>query len=141
MVVTSEALQLRRTPILIAVVIGVLYGGGAYLPFDAKWPVERRLFIVEDAECVRVVLHSEYAPELEACGEMLVHVEAVLQQEETRWRAHPVRLDDLAYIIYTSGSTGKPKGVVVHHAGIANLARYDRFATERSGGLAEGHPD
>jgi hypothetical protein len=53
------ALQLRRTAVLSTAIFGVLIAGGAYLPLDPTWPVERRRFIVHDARCLNLLTHHD----------------------------------------------------------------------------------
>ena len=38
--------------------LGTLRSGGTYLPLDAKWPSERRRFMMEDAECEQLVAQT-----------------------------------------------------------------------------------
>ncbi|MBE9500452.1 AMP-binding protein [Streptomyces sp. GKU 257-1] len=94
---------------LVVAVLAVVKAGGAYVPVDPEYPVERRVFMVEDASPLLVLGPRELAQDLSGFPETDpgVVVEA----------AHP------AYVIYTSGSTGRPKGVVVSHRGVASLAR------------------
>ena len=42
------ALQLHRSLEQVVGVVGSLASGGAYLPLDAKWPLERRAFMIDD---------------------------------------------------------------------------------------------
>ncbi|HVV14352.1 non-ribosomal peptide synthetase [Amycolatopsis sp.] len=83
---------------LIVSLLAVVRAGGAYLPLDPSYPVERLDFMIEDASPV-VVLPT-------AVGE--------------RSAVTPPSPDNPAYVIYTSGSTGRPKGVVVSHRAIVN---------------------
>merc|ERR1712166_1128745 len=57
------ALQLHRSLEQVVGVYGVLLAGGAYLPLDPKWPLERRRFMVEDAACGWLVAQSVHAAE------------------------------------------------------------------------------
>ncbi|HKS08829.1 MAG TPA: amino acid adenylation domain-containing protein [Pyrinomonadaceae bacterium] len=92
-------------------VLGVLKAGGAYLPIDPNYPLERRNFMIEDSGA-SVVLTPESINELVSKG---------LDHEAP---TTDVDLDNLAYVIYTSGSTGRPKGVAVSHGALLNLVSW-----------------
>ena len=119
-------LQLHRSLEQVVGVYGSLLSGGAYLPLDPSWPLHRRRFIVQDAQCRCMVVQGEYAAECSGWfdGAMLRlddarRVPAVARQSAAK--AQRVQPHHLAYIIFTSGSTGKPKGVMVPHMGVVNL--------------------
>ncbi len=104
--------------------LAVLKAGGAYLPLDPEYPVERVKFIIEDSR-TRVVLTQKYLlhrlPETAArtiCLDADYPVFSSEPHENLQTSATP---DNLAYIIYTSGSTGRPKGVLVAHRGVTNM--------------------
>ena len=126
------ALQLHRSLEQVVGVYGVLLSGGAYLPLDPKWPLERRRFMVGDAACGWLVAQSAHAAEYAGWfgGAVLALDDArrVPEPEALAVReglvvaaAARVRPHHLAYVMYTSGSTGKPKGVLVEHKGVVNL--------------------
>jgi amino acid adenylation domain-containing protein len=133
------AVALPRSLDLVAVLLGILKAGAAYLPLDPEYPTDRLDFMLRDAAPTRLITTSEIAPRFSA-GTPAMN----LDHSETA--ALLARMPDtnpsdgdrialltsrhLAYVIYTSGSTGRPKGVMVTHAGIANLAanQIDRFA-------------
>ena len=127
------ALQLDRSLEQVVGVYGVLLSGGAYLPLDPKWPVERRRFMVEDAACGWLVAQSAHAAEFAGWfgGAVLALDDARRVPEPAAAAeagadglvaaAERVRPHHLAYVMYTSGSTGKPKGVQVMHRGCVNI--------------------
>ena len=102
---TTTALQLRRTAELIAVIIAVLSGGGVYLPFDANWPLERRLFMLEDADCSRLVVHAQFAAEFGTSTRLCVLVEEALLVD---WPRRPACV--LQQIGVASMSTSRVNG-------------------------------
>ncbi|WP_238122264.1 MULTISPECIES: non-ribosomal peptide synthetase [unclassified Xanthobacter] len=106
---------MRRSPGMIAGLLGILQSGGAYVPLDAEYPAERLAFIAQDAGLD--ILLSDHQPSF-ATGEglQILDVDAL---PAARLAARPrVEPDDLAYIIYTSGSTGRPKGVAIAHRSV-----------------------
>ena len=56
----TVALQLYRSHELAVGVLGALTSGGAYLPLDPQWPLQRRTFMVEDGACARRGLGGWY---------------------------------------------------------------------------------
>ena len=121
------ALQLDRSLEQVVGVVGVLLSGGAFLPLDAKWPLERRQFMMKDAECLQLVAQSVHVAELSGwfSGSAL----ALDNVRDIPWSAtatqsnmsHLSEPSNLAYVMYTSGTTGKPKGVLVLHTSVVNL--------------------
>jgi amino acid adenylation domain-containing protein len=130
---------MQRSPALVVALLGVLKAGGAYLPLDEQYPLERLRFMIEDGGAHLIVTEAATASlvgEVEAV--MLDYEEAVSaagrEEEEEEdgsgdsgsgesgsGMAQRVGADNAAYVIYTSGSTGKPKGVVVTHANLSRL--------------------
>ncbi|MBY6683156.1 amino acid adenylation domain-containing protein [Rhodococcus sp. BP-316] len=108
------AVSMPRSIEMVVGVLAAMVAGGAFVPLDPDWPVDRRERVQQDAD-TRVVLTG--------AGD-----------EKSRWT---VDLDDwqfgdrptsapdvvvhgsqLAYVIFTSGSTGTPKGAMIRHEAI-----------------------
>ncbi|MDH6493326.1 non-ribosomal peptide synthetase [Streptomyces sp. SAI-127] len=99
-------LCLPRGVDMVVAVLGVWLAGGAYLPLDPEYPVERLEFMVADS------------------GAQVVLREGDLAFSEDLPSAAPdnaVTPGQLAYVIYTSGSTGRPKGVQVSHGSVVGM--------------------
>ncbi|MFD8940319.1 amino acid adenylation domain-containing protein, partial [Streptomyces sp. NPDC059578] len=103
---------LDRSPELVAVLLGVLKSGAAYVPLDAGHPVARLKGVVSEAG-VSVVVADRVWEGLET-----VQVADVLAAAPLT-TAPVVSPGGLAYVMYTSGSTGRPKGVAVTHRNVA----------------------
>ncbi|MFF9573352.1 condensation domain-containing protein, partial [Streptomyces sp. NPDC014685] len=111
---TLVGVCLERSPELIAVLLGVLKAGAAFVPLDPEYPAERITYMVRDAGAPLVITSAGLADRIpEGVERLLV---------DGGWPDGPVTdpgpvgsPDDLAYVIYTSGSTGRPKGVALEH--------------------------
>ncbi|MDX6269055.1 MAG: hypothetical protein QOD28_278, partial [Acidobacteriota bacterium] len=120
---TLVGVCLERGVELVAVLLGVLKAGAAYVPLDPEYPAERLDYMIGDARVAAVVTDPAlYASALATCptpkliaGELLSPCDAAVEEALPR-----VSNDELAYVIYTSGSTGRPKGVAVSHAALSN---------------------
>ncbi|WP_329793388.1 amino acid adenylation domain-containing protein [Lentzea sp. DG1S-22] len=103
----------------VVAAIAVLKAGGAYLPLDPEYPLDRLQALCADASATAVVADRPVA----LTGVELVDLSAmVLTCPADRPQRTPVA-DDLAYVMYTSGSTGMPKGVCVSHRNVVRLVR------------------
>jgi amino acid adenylation domain-containing protein/thioester reductase-like protein len=99
--------------------LGVLKAGGAYLPLDPSFPLERLAFMLTDSHASIVLTHSSLLKDIPETGAKIICLDAL--EKAGRGRKVKAGADDLAYMIYTSGSTGKPKGVQIHHRAVVNF--------------------
>ncbi len=136
-------LCLRRSPNLIAVLLGILKSGAAYLALDAAYPKARLQFMVSDAQARIIVTERSLTHLLPDLGGELVCIEDLetdLDGETLADLPRPTTTSrNLAYVIYTSGSTGQPKGVALEHQGAVALmcwAKEQYTAEELNGVLA-----
>ncbi|MFE7039529.1 amino acid adenylation domain-containing protein [Streptomyces atratus] len=120
---TVVALVADRGPGYVAMVLGVLLAGAAFVPVEPSVPV-RRAHQMCAAAGVRALLvapgHEEFAAQV---AKGLDPVPKVLVDAAGPGEAAPVPdrpRDGLAYVIFTSGSTGTPKGAMVADGGMDN---------------------
>jgi amino acid adenylation domain-containing protein/non-ribosomal peptide synthase protein (TIGR01720 family) len=123
----------ERSPELLAMILGVLEAGGAYLPLDPRHPQQRMAQIVGLSRPLVLLVTREWEAralellnEIPADGRPLVlTIEQVMEQDLEPVCPRPIRVPGrLAYLIYTSGSTGAPKGVMVEQDGMLNNILY-----------------
>ncbi|MGE7623526.1 amino acid adenylation domain-containing protein [Viridibacillus sp. NPDC096237] len=122
--VTKEkivAIKANHSLELVVAILAVLKAGGAYLPIEPNYPIERINFMLQDSEAVILLTDDELHHDLEFQGAVFdLHQEHIYTGNKTNVDCDQTS-KDLAYIIYTSGSTGKPKGVMIEHR---NLVHY-----------------
>src|SRR4029079_1378224 len=98
---------------------------GAYLPLDPLYPLDRLLFMLEDAQPVAILTQRQLEKALPRVDTNRVYIDDLSNSRRisTSASARQRSTGDLAYVIYTSGSTGTPKGVQVTHRSIVNFLR------------------
>jgi acyl-CoA synthetase (AMP-forming)/AMP-acid ligase II len=100
-------------------------------PINALLKAEEIEFVVNNSEAKLLLVNSEYRAEVDAIGERLTTLRAVIgfddyaaacagfaDTPDASWRARQLTRADEAIIIYTSGTTGKPKGCLLTHGNL-----------------------
>ena len=123
----------------MAVILGTLKAGAAYVPLDPDSPLSRARVVVADSRC-RLVIGSLCREASESAAgsantnpdevDVISETELFAEIESLPATALEVPGDPslAAYVIYTSGSTGMPKGVEVPHRGVIRLVMETDFA-------------
>jgi amino acid adenylation domain-containing protein len=102
----------RRTPELIACLLGVLASGGVLLPVDPALPERRKHLLLAEAGATRVLDADR------ARGAVAAPALDVL--------AASTAPEDPAYVLFTSGTTGVPRAVVGLHRGLSHFLAWQR---------------
>lgn len=115
------AVQMERSAELVVALMAVLKSGGAYVPIDPGYPIDRKKFMLEDCKAPVVLTQRELQPELQDSEAMVIAVDDIWSTlDDGKAPIKRPRPDALAYVIYTSGSTGRPKGAMIEHRSIGN---------------------
>lgn len=101
------AFALNRNSNLIAVILGILKAGAAYLPIEPDYPQDRIEYILCDSDAKYMVTEQNIAE--------------LLENKKNNNPCVNIESDALCYCIYTSGSTGQPKGVLIKHYNVLNF--------------------
>ncbi|MFJ4649406.1 amino acid adenylation domain-containing protein [Streptomyces bobili] len=115
---------LDRSAEQIAVLLGVLRTGAAYVPVDPAYPAERVAYTMDDVEARLLVTRSAESPRQRAYR--TVTPDQLLGDDVPESTGEQGGTEDTAYVIYTSGSTGRPKGVAVPHGNVLSLVQATR---------------
>ena len=133
---------LERSPDMVAVLLGILKAGAAYVPLDPSYPGERLAFILKDSGARVAVAERKSSSRLPQGHARILCLEdeaARIGEQADDDLEMPITAEDLMYVIYTSGSTGQPKGVeALHRASLNRFAwmwsRYP-FSSDEAGCL------
>ncbi|MFI6761060.1 amino acid adenylation domain-containing protein [Micromonospora sp. NPDC050417] len=129
--------RMRRSPELVAVLLGVLTTGAAYIAMDPGWPAERLAEVVRSSGA-RLAITDQ--PDLPLPGVRLLTATALDRVGGLPPR-HTLDGSAPACVFYTSGSTGRPKGVVSPHQGtIRTLVDYPTIPLDRDSVFLQAAP-
>jgi amino acid adenylation domain-containing protein len=139
----------ERSSELVLGLVGILKAGGAFVPLEPSYPVERLEYFRTESGAQVVVASRGRANGrgASALSGKLVELEDVIgESTENTIRDENLGVrcegDNLAYIIYTSGSTGRPKGAMNTHRGIENRVSWmqDEYRLEPGEGVLQKTP-
>ena len=141
---------LERSLALIVALLAVQKAGGAYLPLEPDYPLQRLFTMIENSRPLVVLTQSTLCeglfeklaapsrrterkdgPEPAWRQSQIICMDKIRDELRRESTADPsIKPDaaDLAYVIYTSGSTGRPKGVMVSHRALTNHMLWMRKA-------------
>ena len=122
------AVLMPRSPDLVAVLLGILKAGCAYLALEPADPPARSAALLADSGSELLV--TDGAPLPDAPSALSTVTPAALSDlgASRPVPAPPaIHPDDLAYVSYTSGSTGEPRGVAVTHRALSRLVARPRW--------------
>jgi len=113
-----------RSPYYIISVLGISKAGGAYLPIDIKFPIDRIKYILEEVE-PKMILFNNAQKIIENFHNKYVtyNIRNHNYSENIGLLQNINDQDDLCYVLFTSGTTGKPKGTLITHFNIYNYVR------------------
>ncbi|MBL0388673.1 amino acid adenylation domain-containing protein [Tumebacillus sp. ITR2] len=121
------AVMMERSVKMIAVLLGVLKAGGAYLPLDPEYPEDRISFTLEDSQVRWLVIDQVLMDRMKFSGDVLGADDLLAEHTGSSFEhgTAEVRAENLAYVIYTSGTTGRPKGVMIEHRQVVQLMTHE----------------
>lgn len=128
---TMVGICVERSLELIIGLLGILKAGGAFVPLDTSYPIERLLFMLEDTGVNLLVTEKKLENYFSKNVSQIVLLDDDWQKiagQSTSVPQSNVQSENLLYVMYTSGSTGKPKGVSTLHKGVVRLVKNTNYA-------------
>jgi len=111
----------KRSIEMIIAIYSVLKAGGTYLPILPDYPLERKKYLLKDANAkLLLISHQEFLEEY-GLATICIHDEMFQDEKNLSCVNKP---EDSIYIIYTSGTTGNPKGVIINNKNLLNMVQW-----------------
>jgi len=116
------AICMDRSVESIVCMIAIFKSGAIYVPLDPKYPPDRILYIINDADVDIILTKKLYSSILSQCGKRILFLDKIHRERNNGAKRElpSISPDSALYIIYTSGSTGVPKGIVGKNRGLIN---------------------
>lgn len=117
------AVAMERTVQFMAVCLGIMKYGSAYLPIDIEYPEHRIHSLLNNAKVEYIFCDAPiyFTPDLSAA---VVNPQDIFNESRQRKSSTLPNMNAPAYCIYTSGSTGEPKGVLISHLALLNHTQW-----------------
>jgi iturin family lipopeptide synthetase A len=117
-------IYLERSLDMLVGILAILKAGGAYVPLEPRYPAERIVHIITEAQVGVLVTDTSTVEPLR--GYVGTSIDLAVDREMLSRFSNvnpmsPVAGGNLAYVMFTSGSTGRPKGVAITHANVVRL--------------------
>lgn len=112
----------RRSFEMIIGIMAVLKAGGAYIPIDPEYPLDRIRYMLDDSRAEVLLTHNNLACQLNFKGDIIdIGNQSLYTGRNSPDLEKMSGPENLAYVIYTSGSTGRPKGILIEHKSVVNF--------------------
>lgn len=122
---------MKRSPDMIAAMLGAMLANVAYVPLDPYFPVERLEYMISETDCVAVVCDEFGEKKVSSSGCKKINtfnIDSEITLEDPKKAVSAVM-----YVIFTSGSTGRPKGVQATYSNVKNFLN----SMEKAPGMKE----
>jgi len=117
-------LCVERSLEMVVGLLGILKAGGAFVPLDPAYPMERLTVILEDSRSPVLLTQDRLAESFAENGPHIIPLDTdweIIARESRENLSSGATPENLAYVTYTSGSTGKPKGVMIENRSVVNV--------------------
>ncbi len=121
-------IYLHRSIDLFVGILGILKAGAIYVPIDADYPKQRKLYMIDDTKLNVLITDPAFAKQFPKRRLHFLFLKETNINQYQNSNLH-LKIDplNLAYINYTSGTTGNPKGVQIAHRNINRLVLHPNW--------------
>ncbi|MBS0564045.1 MAG: malonyl-CoA synthase [Proteobacteria bacterium] len=127
------ALQLEKSPHMLAVIAGAIRAGVVFLPLNTAYTPAEVGYFLSDAGAKILVCDPAFAPGLAPVAGAQVRLLTMdsegagsfadlAEGQPAEFPTHPRGPSDLAALLYTSGTTGRSKGAMLSHDNLLSNA-------------------
>lgn len=107
----------KRSWHVIVAMLGVLKAGGAYMPVDPAYPIDRIEYMISEVKATIALTCGFY----DTTSVLALNLEKFDYSYNCTALCNVNYSDDKCYLLFTSGTTGKPKATIVNHQNLGNF--------------------
>jgi amino acid adenylation domain-containing protein len=117
---TVVGISLSHSIQMLTALLGILKAGAAFVAIDPGYPLQRKAFMIDDAQLPVIVTNSVHKDKLPAFWGQIISLDEDAIGDLADIALPSCFSEQAAYLVYTSGSAGQPKAVVVSHRSLIN---------------------
>eukprot|EP00833_Pecoramyces_ruminatium_P009826 jgi/Orpsp1_1/1183858/evm.model.c7180000086973.1 len=117
----------ERSYLYVVGTIAIMKSGGAFLPIDPEFPIERIVYMINESSSKLVLTYTEDNELINKLKENKFQLYSLSEHNFTKNIQKIENINessDLSYVMFTSGTTGKPKGTMITHDNLINHCLY-----------------
>ncbi|OUM68372.1 hypothetical protein PIROE2DRAFT_3971, partial [Piromyces sp. E2] len=108
----------ERSYLYVVGTLAIMKSGGAFLPIDPEFPIDRIIFMINESSSKIVLTYLEDNEIMHKLKENQFQLYSLSDHDFTKNIQNIENINessDLSYVMFTSGTTGKPKGTMLTH--------------------------
>ena len=114
----------KRSWHVIVAMIGVMKAGGAYMPVDPTYPLDRITYMLNETNSTVALTYGYIGENKNIEFIDLNKIDYGIMNSKI---TNVNQTKDYCYVLFTSGSTGKPKAVIITHSNLSNFVNVNKY--------------